>query len=169
MVVRDATEADLPAILAITNDAVASTTALWTLTPLTLAQRRAWFEERRAAGFPVLVAEGEAGAVAGFGSYGGFRAFEGYAATVEHSVYVDAAHRGRGAGRALVVALIERARAAGLHAMVGGIEAGNEASLRLHDALGFIRAGVLPQVGRKFGRWLDLAFVVKVLGEGGAA
>ena len=162
MLVRDAGEADLPVILAITNDAVLSTTALWTVTPVSLEQRRAWFEERRAAGFPVLVAE-SGGEVTGFGSYGSFRAWEAYAATVEHSVYVDARHRGRGAGRALVVALVERARAAGLHAIVGGIEAGNAASLRLHESLGFERAGVLPQVGRKFGRWLDLAFVVKLL------
>lgn len=162
MLVRDAREVDLPAILAITNDAILSTTALWTLAPLSLEQRRGWFEERRAAGFPVLVAE-TGGDIAGFGSYGSFRAWEGYAATVEHSVYVDARHRGRGAGRALVVALVERARAAGFHAMVGGVEAGNAASLRLHDSLGFERAGALPQVGRKFGRWLDLAFVVKLL------
>ena len=165
MLVRDAREADLPAILAVTNAAILTTTALWTLTPQSMEQRRAWFEERRAAGFPVLVAENE-GEVAGFGTYGSFRAWEGYAATVEHSVYVDARYRGQGAGRALVAALIERSRTAGLHAMVGGIEAENAVSLRLHDALGFVRAGVLPQVGRKFGRWLDLAFVVKLLGEG---
>ena len=164
MLVRDAEDADVPTILAITNAAILQSTAMWSLTPVTLEQRRAWFQERLSAGYPVLVAEHE-GDVAGFASYGSFRAWEGYAATVEHSVYVDERYRGLGAGRALVAALVERGRAAGLHAIVGGVEAGNLASLRLHDSLGFERTGILPQVGRKFGRWLDLAFVVKLLDD----
>jgi phosphinothricin acetyltransferase len=160
--IRDATEADLPRILAITNQAIAESTALWTIAPATLETRGAWMRERQAAGFPVLVAEQD-GAVAGFGSYGSFRPHDGYLHTVEHSLYVDPPAQGRGLGRALLTALVARAQAAGLHAMVGGIEAGNTASIRLHTAAGFETAGTLREVGRKFDRWLDLLFMVRVL------
>lgn len=95
----------------------------------------------------------------GFASYGDFRPFAGFAATVEHSVYVDPAAQGQGLGRALLAALIDRARAAGLHVMVAGIEAGNTASIALHAKAGFEEAGLLREVGRKFGRWLDLRFM----------
>jgi L-amino acid N-acyltransferase YncA len=161
--VRPAEEADLAAILAIYNDAVANTTAIWNETLVDLDNRRAWLAERRRRGFPVLVAE-FAGEVAGYASYGDFRAFDGYRHTVEHSVYVRADRRGGGIGTALLTALIEAAAAAGVHAMVAGIEAGNAASVGLHERLGFRDAGVLPEVGRKFGRWLDLKFMVRVLG-----
>ena len=161
--IRDATEADLPAILAIFNEAIRNTTAVWHTQEMTLEARRAWMLERQGRGLPVLVAV-EGGIVRGFGSYGDFRPFSGYAQTVEHSVYVDPAAQGRGIGRTLLAALMARAEAAGLHVMVGGIEAGNEASIRLHRAVGFTEAGVLRQVGRKFDRWLDLLFMQKILG-----
>lgn len=162
MPIRDATEADLPAILAITNDAIRTTTANWNIRPTTLEARAAWFAERRAAGFPVLVAE-DAGGVRGFASYGPFRAFDGYALTVEHGLYVarDAQRRGHGAG--LLGGLIARAEAAGLHVMVAGIEAGNTASLTLHARFGFVRVGLMPEVGRKFDRWLDLVLMQRIL------
>jgi L-amino acid N-acyltransferase len=120
--------------------------------------------ERHRRGFPVLAAK-EDGRLLGFASFGDFRAWEGYAATVEHSIYVDAPARRRGIGRALLSGLIDRARALELHAMVGGIEAENRASLNLHAALGFTEVGRLTQVGRKFGRWLDLVFVERLLDE----
>ncbi len=160
MSVRDATPADLPRILAITNQAIAETTALWTIAPATLETRGAWMAERRSAGLPVLVAEA-GGVVAGFGSFGPFRPFDGYLHTVEHSLYVDPAWQGRGLGRALLAALMARAQATGKHAMVGGIEAGNAASIRLHQRAGFAECGTLPEVGRKFDRWLDLTFMVR--------
>ncbi len=162
MSVREATQADLPRILAITNQAIAETTALWTIAPATLETRGAWMTERLAAGFPVLVAEAD-GTVAGFGSFGPFRPHDGYLHTVEHSLYVDPAWQGRGLGGALLEALVARARALGKHAMVGGIEAGNAASTRLHERARFTAAGTLPQVGRKFDRWLDLTFMVRLL------
>jgi phosphinothricin acetyltransferase len=162
MIVRDATEADLPRILEITNEAIRNTTSVWTLSPATLEARRSWFNERRAAGFPVLVAEDQ-GAVLGFASFGSFRPWEGYLHTVEHSIYVDAAVRGRGIGKALLAELIARAQALGKHAMVGGIEAGNTVSVGLHARFGFVESGRLPQVGRKFDRWLDLLFMVRLL------
>jgi phosphinothricin acetyltransferase len=163
MIVRDATEADLPPILAITNDAIANSVALWTLTPLTLEARRNWFRDRLARDFPVLVA-GDAGEVLGFASYGEFRPYEGFKHSVEHSVYVDPAAQGRGVGRALLSALVGHATTHGKHVMIGGIEANNAASIGLHAAFGFTEVGRMPQVGRKFERWLDLVFMQKILG-----
>ncbi len=161
--IRDAEPFDIPAILEITNEAIRNTTALWTLTPATLAQRRAWFAERQAAGFPVLVAA-RGGAVAGFASFGAFRPHEGYLHTVEHSIYVAPQAQGAGVGRALLAELLLRGTTLGKHAMVGGIEAGNAPSLALHARAGFVETGRLPQVGRKFDRWLDLVFMQKLLG-----
>ena len=160
--IRDAAEADLPAILAIFNHAVEHTTAVWFLQPVSLDNRLAWLRERQARGFPVLVAE-HASAVAGFASYGDFRAYDGYAGTVEHSVYVAETARGMGLGRALLDALIVRATDSGLHVMIGGIAADNAISIALHAKAGFVEAGVLRQVGRKFDRWLDLVFMQKIL------
>lgn len=164
MQIRDAIESDLPAILAIYNDAVLQTTAIWNDRPVDLDNRRAWLADRQRAGYPVLVAtEGET--VLGYASFGDWRAFDGYRHTVEHSVYVAAEGRGKGIGRALMQALIPRARALGKHTMVAGIEAGNTASIRLHETLGFRQVGLLPQVGCKFGQWLDLAFLQLTLDD----
>lgn len=160
--IRAATEADLPAILTILNEAILNTTAVWSLTPTTLEQRRAWMADRRAKGMPVLVSEFD-GIVAGFASYGEFRPWEGYKHTVEHSIYVDSTVRGRGVGRALLAALLDDAKFNGKHMIVAGIEAENTASIRLHAGFGFVEAGCLRQVGRKFDRWLDLLFMQKQL------
>ncbi len=166
-VVIDAEESDLPGILAIYNQVIATTTAVYSSEPSTLEDRLAWMRARREKGFPVLVVRdaGAAGvgAVAGFASFGEFRSWPGYRHTVEHSVHIREDARGRGLGRALVEALIERARALDMHVMLGGVDASNEASIRMHEKLGFERAAVLRQVGRKFERWLDLLFVQKVL------
>lgn len=161
--IRDAAEADLDGILAIYNDAVANTTAIWNETLVDLANRRAWLAERTAAGFPVLVAVNPAGEVLGYASYGTWRTIEGFRHTVEHSVYLRGDQRGQGLGPALMHALIERARQAGLHVMVAAIESENAASIRLHERLGFITTGQMPQVGRKFNRWLDLTFMQLML------
>lgn len=161
--IANASEADLPGILAIYNDAVQHTTAIWNETLVDLANRRAWLAERTAAGFPVLVARDAAGEVIGYASYGTWRSIEGFRHTVEHSVYVRSDQRGQGLGPALMQALIERAREAGLHVMVAAIESENAASIRLHQRLGFITTGQMPQVGRKFGRWLDLTFMQLIL------
>jgi L-amino acid N-acyltransferase YncA len=157
--IRDARDSDLPAILAIYNDAVLNTMAIWNETLVDLANRQAWLNERTAAGFPVLVAHGDAGEVLGYASYGTWRAIEGFRHTVEHSVYVRSDQRGQGLGPLLMQALIKRAQTAKLHVMVAAIESQNSASIRLHERLGFITTGQMPQVGRKFGRWLDLTFM----------
>ena len=159
-IIRPAVEADLPAILAIYNDAVAKTTAIWNDTPVDLANRRAWFVARAAQDYPILVAEEDA-VVVGYGSFGDFRPFEGYRFTVEHSVYVAEGVRRRGIASSLLTALEERARAMGKHVMVGGIAADNEASLSLHERIGFVETGRMPEVGFKFGRWLDLVLMQK--------
>jgi L-amino acid N-acyltransferase len=164
MRIRDAEPADLPRILEITNDAILNTTAIWSLAPASLASRQAWFAERQRQGYPVLVAEDSAGRVLGFASFGDFRPWEGYRHTVEHSIYVEAAARRQGLGRALLTALIARTEQTDKHVMIGGIEAQNSASLRLHQQLGFEQVGQLRQVGRKFDRWLDLVFVQRFVG-----
>ena len=162
MRVRPAHDGDLDAIRAITNAAIKRGTALWTITPTTLQDRRDWMRQRVSAGFPVLVAEDEA-EVSGFGSYGPFRPHEGFAQTVEHSLYVRADRRRSGIGRLLLAALIAHASEAGRHVMIGGIEARNAASIALHEQAGFERAALLPEVGRKFDRWLDLLFMYRML------
>jgi L-amino acid N-acyltransferase len=165
--VRDAIEDDLGRILEITNQAIEHTTAIWSLEPTTVDERRAWFRARRERGYPVLVAEGPDGSVLGFASYGEFRPREGYRHTVEHSIYVDEAERGRGIGTALLSALIDRAVVAGVHVMVGGIDCENAGSIRLHERFGFATTGQLLQVGRKFDRWLDLVFMQRILAGAG--
>lgn len=162
MEIRDATQADLPSILAVYNDAVLHTTAIWNETPVDLENRRAWFVERRGRGYPVLVAV-EGDEVVGYASFGDWRAFEGYRHTVEHSVYVHRDRRGAGIGESLLRVLMPRAAALGKHIIIAGIEAGNAPSLRLHARLGFVETARMPEVGRKFGRWLDLIFMQKTL------
>jgi phosphinothricin acetyltransferase len=168
MPIRPATEADLPAITAIFNDVIANSTAIYADDPLTLEDRSAWFAQRRDAGYPVLVADDGAD-VLGVASFGDFRAWPGFRHTVEHSVHIRADARGRGLGSALVAALFEPARALGKHVMIAGIDAANDGSIRMHERLGFRRGAVLREVGRKFGRWLDLEFMQKRLDEAGAA
>jgi L-amino acid N-acyltransferase len=155
--IRPATEADLPAILAIYNDAVMKTTAIWNEAPSTLDSRRVWLVERRKSGFPVLVADDDG--VFGYGTFGEFRPFEGYRFTVEHSVYVLDEAQGKGLGKMLLSALIEEARGMGKRVMVGAIDASNYASLALHETMGFEETGRMPGVGEKFGKRLDLVLV----------
>jgi len=159
MIIRDAVSADLPAIRDIFNDAVLNTTAIWMDSTVDLANREAWFAARAQQGYPILVAIDAADEVVGYASFGDWRPFDGFCNTVEHSVYVRSDQRGKGLGPVLMQALIERAKTCGKHVLVAAIESGNAASIRLHERLGFITTGQMPQVGRKFGRWLDLTFM----------
>ncbi|PZM17127.1 GNAT family N-acetyltransferase [Rhizobium tubonense] len=152
---RDATEADMAEVRDIYNHAVEHTTAIWNETLVDVANRLEWLRARKARGFPVVIAEKD-GKVAGYASYGDWRAFDGYRHTVEHSVYVDKDCRGLGIGEGLMRELILRASKADIHVMIAGIEAENAASIRLHEKLGFRIAGTFSEVGIKFGRWLDL-------------
>lgn len=162
LLVRDAGEADLPAVLDIYNEIIVSSTAVYSDTPTTLGDRRAWWTARVEHGYPVLVAIDDSG-VAGFASFGDFRAWPGYRFTVEHSVHVRKDRRGQGVGSALMMPLIERATALGKHVIIGGVDADNAASLRFHERLGFERVAHFRQVGFKFGCWLDLVFVQRFL------
>lgn len=159
MQIRDAIPADAEGIMTIYNDAVARTTAIWNEVLVDAANRRQWIADRQASGFPVLTAVDDEDRVLGYASFGPWRAFDGYRHTVEHSVYVHADQRGRGVGQALMLALMARARAQGKHVMVAAIEAGNTGSIALHRKLGFEQTGLMPEVGTKFGRWLDLVFL----------
>ncbi len=161
--IRDAREDDLPAILEIYNDVVATSTAIYRDEPATLEDRRAWWEARVAEGHAVLVAA-EGAAVVGFAAFGGFRPWPGYRYTVEHSVHVRADRRAQGVGAALMQPLLDRAAALGMHVMIAGVDADNDASLRFHERLGFSRVAHLHEVGFKFGRWLDLVLMQRRLG-----
>jgi L-amino acid N-acyltransferase YncA len=115
-----------------------------------------------AQGYPVLVAVDERGVV-GFGSFGSFRTAPNYRYTVEHSVHVPADARGAGLGSRLVTGLMERASALGKHVMIAGVDATNDASLRMHARLGTEEVAHFREVGFKFGRWLDLVFLQRPL------
>ncbi|WP_280456942.1 GNAT family N-acetyltransferase [Nocardia carnea] len=157
--VRDARAADLPAILRIHNRAIAETTAIWDDEPVDLVDRQAWFANRTAHARPVLVAEVD-GELAGYASYGPWRPKSGYRHTAENSIYIADHFQRRGIGAALLAELIERARGAGdIHAMIAVIESRNTASIALHERFGFRIVGQLPEVGRKFGRWMDLTLM----------
>lgn len=161
--IRPATAADLPGILDIYNHAVVHTTASYDLEPVSLHSRQDWFAARQKAGFPVLVAEGAGGEVLGFASYGTFREKPGYNGTVEHSVYIRDGQRGAGLGQALMERLIAEARQQGLHVMLGSVDADNAGSIAFHERLGFRQVAHFHQVGRKFGRWLDMVFMELLL------
>lgn len=164
MDIRDALQADLDAITAIYNDAVENTTAIWNERVVDVENRRAWMVDRRAAGYPVLVADDD-GDIVGYATFGDYRPFDGYRHTVEHSVYVRFDQRGRQVGWSLMVELIERARQLDKHVMIAAVDAENSGSIRLHEKLGFVPAGRLRQVGTKFGHWLDLAFLQLTLDD----
>ncbi|MGW1805671.1 N-acetyltransferase family protein [Streptomyces sp. NPDC002078] len=160
--VRKALPGDVEAIRAIRNHAIEHSTALWTQTPQSASESVAWLANHLERG-SAFVAE-TAGDVAGFAVYGPWRELDGYRHTVEDSVYVRADRHGLGIGSALLAALIDSAREAGHHIMIAGIEAGNTASIRLHERFGFRHVGTVPEVGVKFGRWLDLTLMRLALG-----
>jgi L-amino acid N-acyltransferase len=161
--IRDATEADVPAITDIQNALLATTTIEWTDQAHTVESRVRWLWDHEGAGYPVLVAvDDTSDEVVGWAAYGDFRDIErwpGYRFTVENTVHVRESHWSSGVGRALMLELIERARAHGRHSMVAAVTGENEASIRFHERLGFELVGRLPQVGSKLGRWLDVVFL----------
>lgn len=160
--VRAAEDRDLPAIAALYNHEIRTGTALWHTRERSEAEMAAWFAERRALGYAVITATID-DAFAGYGALGPFRPHDGYARTVEHSLYVGAERRRRGIGGALLAALEDESRRRGARVMVGGVEAENASSVALHCRAGFEIAGRLPDVGWKFGRWLTLLLLTKRL------
>ncbi|AQR62131.1 GNAT family N-acetyltransferase [Brevundimonas sp. LM2] len=155
--IREATATDLPAITALYGREVLTGTATFELEPPSLAEMTARFEAVRSKGLPWLAAEVD-GRFAGYAYASPFRPRPAYRYGVEGSIYVEEAARGRGVGRALLTGLIERARALGLRHVIGAISdsATSEASIALHERLGFRRVGAYVQVGWKFDRWLDV-------------
>jgi phosphinothricin acetyltransferase len=163
--IRDARIDDLAAITDIYNALLDTTTHEWTETPHTVAERAEWLAEQQAAARPAIVAVVD-GAVVGWATYGDFRdsvRWPGYRFTVEHSIHVREDSWGRGVGRALIDALEMRARSAGKHVMVAGIDSTNERSIRFHERLGFVEVARMPEIGEKFGRRLDLVLMQRIL------
>jgi phosphinothricin acetyltransferase len=171
VLIRDATEADMAAVTTIYNALIDTTTVAWTEQHQTLEERLAWFAEQQAEGNTVLVAVDDGRApgrepVVGFAAYGSFRGagrWPGYRYTVEHTIHLDRSCWGAGVGRQLLEALIGRARGAGMHVMVGAIDGDNIGSIDFHERLGFVEVARMPEVGRKFDRWLELVLMQRIL------
>jgi len=159
--VRRATAGDLPAITGIYNEAVVKTTATFDTEPKSTGERRAWLAAHGPR-HPVLVAEQD-GSVVGWASLSEWSDRAAYADTAEVSVYVAESHRGQGIGRELLRALLAEAQEAGIHAAIGRVAEGNEASMRLLAHAGFEHVGTMREVGRKFGKLLDVCLMQKIL------
>ncbi|MDB6071161.1 MAG: pat [Verrucomicrobiales bacterium] len=159
---RPATLDDLPAINAIYNFYVLTSTATYQTQPESDEARLTWFSERDLALHPVMVAEVD-GRVAAWGSLSRFGKREAFAGTVENSIYVHPDFQRRGLGRALLADQLERAAAAGHHTIIAAISGEQNASLNLHLAHGFTHAGRLVEAGWKFNQWLDLVYLQKII------
>lgn len=162
--IRLAVAADLPAINDIYNHYVEHSTCTYQESLETMASRQAWFD-KHGPEHPVTVAVDRSGVVAGWGSLSAFHARSAYRFTVENSVYIRHDLRGQGIGRSLLADLIERAAAIGHHAIIAGIDAEQPASIALHHRFGFEQAGHLKEVGFKYGRWLDVIYMVRILSK----
>ena len=162
MTIRPARSDDLSAILDIVNDAILHTTAWYDDRPRTLHDQQEWLANKHRGNWPVIVAE-EDGEILGFATFDVFRARPSYRHTAEHSVYVRGKSRGHGTGRKLLEEIVEIARQRGLHVLIGGVDSENVGSLSFHRRLGFTEVGRLPQVGHKFGRWLTLVFMHRII------
>jgi phosphinothricin acetyltransferase len=168
IIIRNASETDLPPILDIYNHVIINTTAVYSEQPHTLKMRQDWYNDRVAHNFPVFVAD-DGGDVAGFATFGHFRVWPCYRYTVELSVYVAEGHRGKGISKLLLKALTARAIEMNIHVMIAGISADNSISLALHQSFGFTEVAHFKEVGYKFGRWLDLKFLQLTLNNKPAA
>lgn len=159
MIIRQAEPHDILPILAFWNPLIRETSVTFTTIEKTADALAADMDAR---GPAFQVAE-EAGEVQGFASYGTFRSGPGYAFTAEHTVILSPCARGRGIGRGLMTRLEDVARAQGLHVLVAGVSGENEAAIAFHRAIGFTEVARMPEVGRKFGRWLDLVLLQKAV------
>jgi L-amino acid N-acyltransferase len=160
--VRLAQLEDAEAIRGIYNREVTGSTVTFDLVPRTLQDQRAWLEDHAGA-HPAVVAVDEGGAVTGFGSLSPYRSRPAYSTSVEDSVYVDHDHRGAGVGKAVLAELVRLAEVHGFHAVFARIVGGHEASIALHRGCGFELVGIEREVGRKFGKWLDVALMQRLV------
>lgn len=161
--IRSATTSDVPDILDIYNYYVHTSTCTFQLEPDTLDARMAWFTQRSEA-HPVVVAEQD-GRVIAWGALSPWNSRAGYVHSVEVSVYVRHELRTRGVGKGIMRELIRRAQSLGHHVLVGGSCTEHPASIALQESVGFTRAASYQQIGRKFGRWLDVVYLQMVLPE----
>jgi phosphinothricin acetyltransferase len=159
--VRPASPADIQAINAIYNHYVRTSTCTWHLTEETDKGRATWLKSRGPA-HPALVIECE-GKVVGWGSLSTYNTRQGWSATVEDSIFIDHTLHGKGLGKRMLQELLLRAEAIGHSAVIARISGEQTASRRLHASLGFVEAGLLPAVGRKFGQKLDCVYMLKTL------
>lgn len=162
MIIRPVLDTDLPAILEFWNPIIRATTIIFSSEERSVESLGALIATRRAAGREMLVAE-EQGAILGIATYDQFRGGLGYVHAMEHTVLLAPAARGKGIGRVLMAAIEDHARARGAHTMVAAVALENQEGIAFHEAIGFQRVGLLPQSGRKFGRWLDLVLLQKIL------
>lgn len=165
MLVRDAVEADLPAIRDLFNALIPTTTIAWREELASSEEIATWFAQQTDAHNPVLVAD-DGGDVVGYTCWSTFRGgprFPGYRHTAELTIHVRGDQHGRGVGRALMDALITEAGARDIHVLVAGIDAENVESIAFHAALGFTEVARMPEVGYKFDRWLDLVLMQRVM------
>jgi len=160
LTIRKATLQDLAAIAEIYNEALRKTTATLDSKPKTIDEQKAWFAQHGGK-YPVLVAE-EGGVIAGWASLSRWSDRCGYADTAEASLYVKVGRQGKGIGRKLIAETLRAGQNAGLHSVMARITAGNETSLHLAESLGFEHIGVMKEVGRKFGRLLDVHLMQKL-------
>ncbi len=163
MQVIDCDESHGEPILAIFNDAIVHSTALYDYHARTPEDMVAWFAAKRRGKYPIIGVTSDAGELMGFATYDAFRARPAYKYTVEHSLYVAQPFRGRGLGALLLRQVIDRAAAQEYHVLIGVIDSCNAASIALHARFGFQHVGTMPQVGYKFGRWLDVCFYQLIL------
>lgn len=151
------------AIQAIFNEAIVHSTALYDYQPRSLETIENWFSQKMLKEFPVIGLITDDNQLAGFASYGTFRAWPAYQYTVEHSIYIHQDFRGRGLGKCLLEALIYYAEKQDYHVLIAAIDSSNQNSIKLHQSFGFTHVGTLKQVGFKFERWLDVELYQKIL------
>ncbi|MCX6006613.1 MAG: GNAT family N-acetyltransferase [Chloroflexi bacterium] len=163
VVIRKASAADVLAITEIYNDAILNLTATFDTQPKTLEEQNKWFEDHRAQ-FPVLVAEQE-GRIAGWASLSRWSDRCAYSGTAEGSLYINAKDRNTGLGRKLLSAILDEGQKVGLHTVIARIVEGNAASIHLCESLGFTHIGTMREVGRKFGKLLDVQMMQKIFTE----
>jgi L-amino acid N-acyltransferase len=150
-------------MLEILNEVILNSAAIYDYRPRTPEMMDAWFETKEKGSFPVIGLAGDDGSLVGFGTYGMFRDRPAYKYTVEHSIYVEQAHRGKGFGKILLGAIIDAAKQQQYHTLIGAIDSGNAASIVLHERFGFELCATIRQAAYKFDRWLDLTLYQLIL------
>ncbi|MDC7721839.1 N-acetyltransferase family protein [Priestia megaterium] len=163
MIIRYAKEEDLPMLVEIYNQSVQTSAATFDLTPVTVEQRRSWFNNHISNElFPLIVAEKD-GVVAGYASLSSYRDKEAYIQTVELSIYIDKNQQGHGIGKQLMKRILELAKELNHHVVISGITKGNDISIKMHEQFNFTFCGEFKEVGWKFDQWQDVLFYQLIL------